>query len=645
MMLDSGDLVRPPGTLDSIALPPMTLPHCLGAEVEEHPRIPSEPDLRVILREELAAFKQQLQNGLTTAILEHFGSGTSSSSTTQLLRPGSARQRRMPERRERCPSVPPLGDVSDARVPQEQQEEPYKPHPWSTRHRMTYRVMEELNQMYNGDDSPRSEVLQKKGSKEFLPEKKPAAPAVGSSYESETASGKSRTPPGSNGDFTAVMNVSSRRTLKDSELRKSISSTATHKVLPTQSGPIEQAMDLFAASQKKEQLAGRGRIKRLVVSTPFEVVSMVMILLNAVQVGLQTDYMAKHVLDKPSTPHRVFEIVFCVFFVIELLLRLYAFGFKFFYMRGWLWNIFDSVLVILQLAEEVIIASLYDAHGEEINSSFLLRCMRILRAVRTMRVLRMALVVEELKLFVACLIHCGKPLFWSMVLIFVALYVASIYFTQMVLITRIGADWPEEVDVVFQNYYGSVLVSCLSLFEGLTGGLDWDVLVQPLFDHVSGGVGGVYIFFQSFLTLAVMNVVTATFIENALRRAEETRHVQLINRARHLFQCLDVDSSGMITLEEISTHFESKAVRALFRELDVETSEAMFLFEVLDVDSSGSISFEEFLNGCVRLQGPAKSMDTMLAATETRKALESHSVILDELQYALTLISDKIFST
>eukprot|EP00928_Gymnodinium_smaydae_P033699 TRINITY_DN2406_c0_g1_i3.p1 TRINITY_DN2406_c0_g1~~TRINITY_DN2406_c0_g1_i3.p1 ORF type:complete len:259 (-),score=36.66 TRINITY_DN2406_c0_g1_i3:171-851(-) len=224
------------------------------------------------------------------------------------------------------------------------------------------------------------------------------------------------------------------------------------------------------------------------------------------------------------------------------------------------------------------------------------------------------------------------------------LYVASIYLTQMVLITRIESDLPKEVDADFRTYYGSVLIASLSLFEGLTGGVDWDVLVQPLFEYVSVGVGVFFIFFQSFLILAVMNVVTATFIENALRRAEETKHVQLINRARNLFHCLDVDSSGMITLEEISTHFESKAVRALFRELDVETSEAMFLFEVLDVDDSGCISFEEFLNGCVRLQGPAKSMDSMLAATETRKALDSHGVILSELQYALSEISDKITS-
>merc|ERR1712032_678879 len=53
-----------------------------------------------------------------------------------------------------------------------------------------------------------------------------------------------------------------------------------------------------------------------------------------------------------------------------------------------------------------------------------------------------------------------------------------------------------------------------------------------------------------------------------------------------------------------------------FKAVDLSRQEAGHLFELLDVDKSGSISTEEFVRGCLRLRGPARSIDLATMAHE-----------------------------
>merc|ERR550537_1648760 len=69
--------------------------------------------------------------------------------------------------------------------------------------------------------------------------------------------------------------------------------------------------------------------------------------------------------------------------------------------------------------------------------------------------------------------------------------------------------------------------------------------------------------------------------------------------------------------------FESQVdrpnMKEYFRAIDVDPSEAKGLFRLLDMDGSGTINAEEFLNGCLRLRGPAKALDLALVMREMRR--------------------------
>lgn len=400
--------------------------------------------------------------------------------------------------------------------------------------------------------------------------------------------------------------------------RKATRAEVAMGLSPHQTGNIVQ----HATATPLQQTVGR-----LVRGLHFEILSMTMILCSAVHVGLQTDYMARHMQAHAPTPYRIFDIVFMMFFLIECSLRIFVYRARYFYMWGWAWNAFDLCLVLLQITEEIITSvSHHSSRNEEVQSgftsSFLFRLVRILRAVRVVRVVHVLRMTEELRLLVSCIVHSSKAFFWSTVLIMLMVYVFGVHFTQIALLQQLEAESFSRGLAELAQWYGSVPRSVFSLFQGLTGGVDWNDLADPLIREVSPWMGILFFLYVSFALLAVMNVVTATFVQNAIERAAQVKETQKVSQASRLFRTLDTDSSGVITFDEIESNLESKEVQEFFRSIDVDLSEARCLFDMLDTDNSGAIEFSEFLSGCLRLQGPAKAIDLVLVMRELKEVLQ-----------------------
>eukprot|EP00434_Breviolum_minutum_P011876 symbB.v1.2.010478.t2/scaffold679.1/size173156/14 len=389
---------------------------------------------------------------------------------------------------------------------------------------------------------------------------------------------------------------------------------------------------------------------KVVTSNYFELLTIFLISSSALQIGLSTNWMAENLVDTTSAEHRAIEVAYCVIFTAELILRLVAYRLEFFTQVGWAWNVFDLLLVGVQLLEELLMA--LSGGGDvgalaQMSPTTLLRIARILRAVRVLRILRIALMAEDLRLLVSCLLYCSKPFFWTAVLLGLMNYIVAIYLTQIVLVYRVESN----VGASLEPYFGSVPVSMLSLFQGMTGGIDWENMVTlgassnlwtPVFKEISTVAGIMLVFFIAFAILGVMNVVTGTFVQNAICRAEEVKDMQRAMKARRLFKSLDDDKTGQISFKEILNHTKDREVLAFFRDLDIEPSEAKFLFDMLDINQSGSIDFEEFLNGCIRLQSSAKAIDMLVVTRETRLAFEQLSGQMRRFQAELSLLTEKL---
>lgn len=345
----------------------------------------------------------------------------------------------------------------------------------------------------------------------------------------------------------------------------------------------------------------------------FEYVTAIFILLNGALIGFQSDLMAREHLKTAPTLLEALEVLFCIVFTVELCLRLYVYRRRFFSMPGWSWNVFDFVIVCCQIVEiflKVVGSSAFNSVLET------LRLMRILRLARVLRL------IGELRSIVSSIVGSLRPLFWTAVLLFLAVYVLGICLTQAVHSKRMALiEENKPVPQALDTYWSSVTESMFALFASITGGVDWDSVCRPLIDHIGTEVGFLFGGYILFTVLIMLNVVTGVFIDSVMTNATREKEMKQISHVQAFFEKLDVDESGEISWDEFEQMLLRKDMREFFKTIDVDIENARSLFELLDLDCSGSVDVNEFMDGCLRIWSPAKGLDLRMILRDVNRIL------------------------
>lgn len=376
-------------------------------------------------------------------------------------------------------------------------------------------------------------------------------------------------------------------------------------------------------------------LARIVSSKHFDSFIGFFVLLNIVAIGAQVDYMARHHVDAVPELYILFNRVFCFLFVVELLLRLLVYGGSLFVdTRGRLQtgNVFDCVLVILQVAEEVLAYVGAMSNTLRLNFTFM-RVLRFFGVVRVFRSVRILRLISELRVLVVSIGMCLRSLAWTVVLLLLVIYVFGIWLTQITVYYQI-LDSAELLEL--ETYYGDVGSSILSLFQAITGGIDWRQAVDPLMRHVSPLLAPVFVFYIVFAVFAVFNIVTGIFVSLGLQSAKEDTDFFMVSNLKQLFKSNKISLTGSLSWKEFESLLRNKSTYLVnyFRAIDVDPCEAKGVFQLLDLDGSGTIDAEEFLNGCLRLRGPAKALDLavlMHEVKEIRKDMRRQQRRLDRI--------------
>lgn len=389
---------------------------------------------------------------------------------------------------------------------------------------------------------------------------------------------------------------------------------------------------------------------RMVESQAFDSFIICIVVLNAMTIGYNADWAVRYLPEKPpaSPLHlRIVESVFCIVFVIELGIRIFVYRQWFLKMDDWCWNIFDSVIVVLQVIDECLsLSALFSDDSSLTNSN--LNFMRILRVVRLVRIVRLARLlrfVRELRTMVTSIGGSLRSLGWTIVLMLLMIYVYGIFLTMLI---ADHGDWTNDDEKVraIQYYYGTLFRAILSLFQAITGGADWDDMVEPLIQGISPFTGVLFLLYIAFAVLAMMNVVTAVFVENALATANSDKEQHLVAQLRELFVTADEDQSGMISWEEFERKLDDESMVKYFKALELDVCEAKGLFTLLDVDNVGEILIEEFVSGCLRLRGGAKAIDlaTLMYYNKRMSSnMRAHCVYIEEmLEEVMDLMEDSM---
>lgn len=198
-----------------------------------------------------------------------------------------------------------------------------------------------------------------------------------------------------------------------------------------------------------------------------------LIFINAITLGLET---SSSIRSTVGTYLQIFDNFVIIVFAVEITLKLYANGLRFF-KNGW--NIFDFTIVLI---------SLIPATGS----------LSVLRALRVLRILRLLKMVPRLKFIVNSLFKSLPDLLWIFMIILIFFYLYSVMGTKL-----FGESFPE--------LFGTLATSMFTLFQLMTLE-DW---VNGVAKPVMSVFPNAYIYFISFIlitSVVVLNLIIAVIV-------------------------------------------------------------------------------------------------------------------------------------
>lgn len=232
----------------------------------------------------------------------------------------------------------------------------------------------------------------------------------------------------------------------------------------------------------------RARVRRLVEHPVFQKAIMALIVVNAVTLGFET---SDRIMSAIGPVLKTFDVVVISIFCVEIVLRIYAHGLRFFRDP---WGIFDFIVVTITLVPA--------------SDSF-----SVFRALRILRALRLVSAVPRLRRIVAALLHAVPGVGAIGALLMLVFYVFAVITTKL-----FGEAFP--------SWFGTIGESMYTLFQIMT--LEsWSMgIVRPVME-VHPWAWMVFVAFIILSSFTVLNLFIAIIIDS-MQTLHETEHDQTV---------------------------------------------------------------------------------------------------------------------
>jgi len=416
---------------------------------------------------------------------------------------------------------------------------------------------------------------------------------------------------------------------------------------PRRSTQLQRAMSQRLSDVRNRFIFRRGSqdfVPKLVRRTEFELARAVMMILDAVLVVCEMQDAANRASSSfHSSPggisdRLVFTVlldVSCGLFLFDLCLRFLAGRFDPSAGVGLGWQTFHVVVVIAQLLQAI---GQHSHRHQRSHSQYrvvltmlsTLRLVRVLSLVILTDVIRQHRFFRELRIMVLSLTGAVKAMVWASLLAFMFLLIFGAVLSEgtLAFLTRNGPSEAGRVDeslVPLWEHFGSLFDAVLTLFQVISGGVDWEFVWANL-GTLGWGFRGLLLFFIGFSLIALMNVVTAVMLESTQLRCKADRglvvqseiieKMDYLNTMRNIFEELDEEKTGQIDQETLRRRMQEPEIGAYFSQLGVDSEQVGKLFHLLDTNKTGTIDSEEFMFGCLKFRGEAKRVDVAVLHRE-----------------------------
>eukprot|EP00929_Paragymnodinium_shiwhaense_P019918 TRINITY_DN1342_c0_g1_i6.p1 TRINITY_DN1342_c0_g1~~TRINITY_DN1342_c0_g1_i6.p1 ORF type:complete len:628 (-),score=84.11 TRINITY_DN1342_c0_g1_i6:166-2049(-) len=340
---------------------------------------------------------------------------------------------------------------------------------------------------------------------------------------------------------------------------------------------------------------------------PFDLTIGLVVLLDCSALGWSSQLrLYPATTDTPEFLLNLIEYLCCIFYWTELFLRLYAFRLQY-CIRSTMIKM-DFMIACCALLDIMLKVGQFDWLGQ-------LTILRIFRLLRIARAARLSVHMHTLWLLLSGLLSSVGTIFWTFVLISFISYAFAVLGVMLFPPTDLNTDTPFNELAVF--YFGGMGTTMLTLIQVLTldsvgsmyrpmvleGDMPWTTLIY-------------FVTYILFVSVALMNLVTAVMVETAMQQAaddkefqqklEDARKRELLPTVREMFAAIDTDGSGEVSVEELveaPAELKNSLMDIVGKNSGWSPEE---IFEIIDEDGSGSLQVDELLNGLLRCSQPSE---------------------------------------
>mmetsp|Transcript_90495 Transcript_90495/g.158158 ORF Transcript_90495/g.158158 Transcript_90495/m.158158 type:complete len:774 (+) Transcript_90495:67-2388(+) len=405
----------------------------------------------------------------------------------------------------------------------------------------------------------------------------------------------------------------------------------------------------------------RIQVGKVVFSQQLEWTMGAVIIFNLVMIILETDqeaecypkyYNALNECPSSSQNNYMFgwvNLALLMLYTIEATMRIFVERWQFFH-KGW--NLLDFGIVVLGWLSELLGAVV------TVESVGWLRILRIGRLFRAMRIF---VSIKELNMLLTGLVGSMKAIFFGSLMLLGMLMLFSILMVQYVhpINSRLLYDGCDRCS----QGYKSVMQSTLTLFQQIVAGDSWGLISVPVIMKEPLTAIPLCV---TLLTvgLGAMNLILAVIVDRAAEARESKGDMLIAHKIRlqrqrrldllEMFQAMDKDSSGTLTLSELEEAWtEPKSpFREMLSLMEIHRGDLQEMFESIDVSNRGKINYVEFCSNLDMMQSRDVRFLSILTKLRVhqvqrnvagnRKLLKRHERLLENVIDLVHAIDAKI---
>eukprot|EP00929_Paragymnodinium_shiwhaense_P085888 TRINITY_DN46367_c0_g1_i1.p1 TRINITY_DN46367_c0_g1~~TRINITY_DN46367_c0_g1_i1.p1 ORF type:complete len:642 (-),score=105.75 TRINITY_DN46367_c0_g1_i1:134-1981(-) len=364
---------------------------------------------------------------------------------------------------------------------------------------------------------------------------------------------------------------------------------------------IESRKSAHRASHEIGGPAVQAACQTLVSSNTYKCTIAAATVMGVILVARETDVQVTS--EEKSIVVAVLNILLMIIYICDVIL--YFFADRLAYLRSWnAWM--DIFLVVVDFVLEI--------WGDQIPNVF--AGLKAIRFLRLKRFLQTCTQFRELYLIMMGIMSSIRALIFGSMLMLLILSLFSILAVHFIrpLHKELVADgsYADCDTIICDEAFDTVMRTNLTFMSMIVAGDSWGKLAIPLMTR-SWVASCLLLGSFMVINLGLLNTIVAVIVDRQSQARQDDVEFMLVlqgeevensyEELRVLFERADIDGSGLTTLDEIMTCYEtSDDFKYLLNRIDVHKDDIPVVFDMLDSDRNGLLHFSEFVNGLYSLK-------------------------------------------